>query len=133
MLEKLEILNGILELEYNEYTYEYTVLVDNNVTSLNIDYVLKEDCFINIRNNIIDSDENIVYVDVFNEDNNITYTLYVYRDDVSEVSGIDNYVKSLEIPKNIEVSPYKIQLLAVGMFLCIVIVFSIIFRRKKIN
>ena len=133
MLEKLEILNGILELEYNEYTYEYTVLVDNNVTSLDIDYVLKEDCFINIRNNIIDSDENIVYVDVFNEDNNITYTLYVYRDDVSEVSGIDNYVKSLEIPKNIEVSPYKIQLLAVAMFLWLVIVFSIIFRRKKIN
>lgn len=130
MLNDLKILNGNLELEFNEYTYEYTVTVNADVTSLDFNYVLTEDSYINIRNNNLIQDENIVYIDVYNIDTSITYTFYVYKENSETVNGIDNFVSSLEVKNNEEVSLYKVQILTTSMFLLIVIIFSIIFRRK---
>jgi len=130
MLKDLKILNGNLELEFNEYTYEYTVTVNADVTSLDFNYVLTEDSYINIRNNNLIQDENIVYIDVYNIDTSITYTFYVYKENSETVNGIDNFVSSLEVKNNEEVSLYKVQILTTSMFLLIVIIFSIIFRRK---
>lgn len=132
MLEDLKILNGDLELEFNEYTYEYTVVVKEDITSLKFDYILNNDCYINIRNNNINNEENIVYVDVYNIDSQITYTFYVYREDSKMVNGIDNFVSSLEISNNEEIALYKVQILTCSMFLVIVIIFSVIFKRKKV-
>lgn len=130
MLNDLKILNGNLELEFNEYTYEYTVTVNADVTSLDFNYILTEDSYINIRNNTLKQEENIVYIDVYNIDTSITYTFYVYKKNSETVNGIDNFVSSLEVKNNEEVSLYKVQILTTSMFLLIVIVFSIIFRRK---
>ena len=131
MLKDLKILNGILELKFNEYTYEYTVVVENNIDSLEIEYVLDEGCSIDIKSNYLKDGDNLVYLDVYDTDlNKVTYTLYVYKENSETVSGIDNYVSSLEVNKDEVVSLYKVQILTVSMFLMIVIVFSIIFRRK---
>lgn len=131
MLKDLKILNGNLELKFNEYTYEYTVVVEDDIDSLEIEYVLCERCSIDIKSNFLVNGDNFVYLNVFDENlNKKTYTLYVYKEDSEVVSGIDNYVNSLEFNKAEEVVLYKVQLLTVSMFLMIVIVFSIIFRRK---
>jgi len=53
MLKDLKILNGNLELKFNEYTYDYTVVVEDNVDSLEIEYVLSEGATIDIRSNFI--------------------------------------------------------------------------------
>lgn len=131
MIDDLKILNGNLELTFNEYTYEYTVVVDSTVTSLDINYKLKDDCYINIRNNNLDYGENEVFIDVYNVDKTITYTLYVYREDMQEVNGIDNYMKSLEVVNTESIELYKVQMLTIGIFLFITVIFSILFRRKK--
>ena len=134
MLKDLKILNGILELKFNEYTYEYTVVVEDDINNLEIDYKLEDDCYLTIRDNEIDYGENIVYLDVYNVDNLITYTLYVYKESSELTSGIDNYKKSLEIANsNNEIETYKVQLLTVGVFLIIVIIFSILFKRDIIK
>lgn len=132
MLMDLKVLNGNLELKFNEYTYEYTVTVENEVNSLEFDYNLQEDAYLSIRDNILDEEENIVYLDVYNVNDTITYTLYVYKEFTSEVIGIDNYKKSLEVSLNQEVETYKVQLLTIGVFLAIVIIFSLMFKRKRI-
>ena len=88
---------------------------------------------INIRNNNLVSDENIVYIDVYNEEKTITYTIFVYREKTEEVSGIDNFVASLQVSDVKEVSLYEMQILCCGVFLIILIVFSVIFRRKKLK
>lgn len=132
MLIDLKILNGDLELKFNKYTYEYTVVVKNDITSLDIDYTLEDGAYLNIRNNIIDEDENIVYIDAYDEEKTITYTLYVYKEDIKTVNGIENYIESLEVANTQkEVSTYEVQILCVSMFLTIIILFSIIFRRRK--
>ena len=74
MIEELDILNGVLDIKFNPYIYEYTVNVDDNINELEFSYVLNEDANIEIRNNNLD-DNNTIYVDVYNIDNTITYTL----------------------------------------------------------
>ena len=60
----------------------------------------------------------------------LTYTLYVYKENSETVSGIDTYKKTLEIANaNNEIETYKVQLLTTGVFLLIVIIFSILFKR----
>lgn len=133
MLMDLRVLNGNLELKFNEYIYEYTVKVDNTINSLELDYKLKEDAYINIRNNNLIEGENIVYLDVYNVDEEITYTLYVYKEKTEEVSGIDNYIKSLEVnSNNNEIDLYKVQILTVSIFLILIIIFLMMFKKKKI-
>ena len=132
MLKDLKVLNGNLELKFNEYTYEYTVVVEDNVNELELEYKLEDNCLINITNNVLDDYENIVYIDVYNEDNIDTYTLYVYKESIDYTVGIDNYKKSLEVINTVEVETYKLQLLASGIFLSIVIVFCIIFHKRKV-
>lgn len=130
MIEELNILNGDLELKFNEYTYEYTVKVSSDITSLEFTYKLKDDANINIRNNYLDNNS-VVYVDVYNIDERVTYTFNVYKENTISSSGIDNYKKSLEV---VDIDPnynYKVEGLCVGVFLVIVIMFSIIFKRKK--
>jgi len=131
MLKDLKILNGNLELEFNEYTYEYTITVDEDIKELNINYTLEEDCYIKIIGNKLDEEENIVYLEVYNLDETKTYTLYVYKEASSEVSGIENYLNSLEVTNLEEVSLYKVQILTISIFLVIIILFCLIFKRKK--
>lgn len=129
MLKELKILNGNLELLFNEYTYEYTVTVEDNISSLDFSYLLEENTYINIRGNNIVNDETIIYIDVYNEEKSITYTFYVYKEN-NEVFSIDNYISSLEVSKKEETSLFQVELLCCGIFLVIVILFSIIFKRK---
>ena len=131
MIDELKILNGDLELAFNEFTYLYTVKVSSEVTALEFSYKLEPDCYINIRNNVLDYGNNTVNVDVYNNAETITYTFLVYRENLDEVNGIDNYKKSLEIVETDKVDIYKVQFLAVGLFVAIIIVFCLIFKKKK--
>ena len=133
MLKDLKILNGNLELKYNEYTYEYTVTVDNDVNSLEFEYVLDDDCYVDIKDNNLEKGENIVTLDVYNVDNSITYTFYVYKESGEEVNGIDNYMKSLEVANTNNTEFYKVQILSVSLFLTLIIIFCILFHKKKVS
>ena len=132
MLIDLKITNGILELKFNKYTYEYTVTVDNNINNLEFSYELQDDCYVEIRNNELNNYENIVYLDVYNIDEFITYTFYVYKENSNEVNSIENFKESLEINGKKDMEEYKIQILSISMFLLIILIFSIMFKRKKI-
>ena len=131
MIEELNILNGDLELKFNEYTYEYTVKVNNDVNSLEFSYKLKDDVNIDIRDNYLDSNNSTVYIDVYTIDESVTYIFNVYKENTFVSSGIDNYKKSLEIVEIDSNYIYKVEGLCIGVFFVIIIIFSIIFRRNK--
>jgi len=133
MLEDLKVLNGNLELKYNEYTYEYTIRVKQDIKRLELEYKLKDDCYIEIIDNDLKNEENIVYLKVYNVDEEIIYKLYVYKEITNEVSGIDNFVESLEVNKNNDIPLYKVQILSISIFLIILILFSIMFKTKKVK
>ena len=133
MINSLKILNGNLELAFNKYIYYYTVKVDSDIVSLIFDYKLDDDWKINIRNNTLNYGNNLVYVDVYNDIESKTYTFSVYKEMTEEVNGIDNYKKSLEINNVSHLELYKVQLLGVGLFLTIVLLFTVLFKRRKIS
>ncbi len=133
MLKDLDVLNGNLELKFNEYTYEYTVTVDSDVDALELFYKLDEHANINIRDNELKTQENIVYLDVYNIDNEVTYTLYVYKKETNLTAGINSYKESLEVKAQEEIDIYKVQILAVSIFLIIIIIFTIMFKKREIK
>lgn len=131
MLSDLKVLNGTLDLEFDGSIYNYTILVDDSITSLELLYETKNNEYVVVRNNNIVDFENFVYIDVYAYDRIITYTLCVYKENSNQVSGIDSYLNSLEVQKTDNVTQVEMQCLSIGVFLGIVIIFSIIFKRKK--
>ena len=133
MLTDLKVLNGNLELKFDQYTYEYTVVVDDSTTSLELEYSLTEDTFIKVIDNDLDSYENIVYLDVYTLDSSLLYTLYVYKENTENVNLIDNYRSSLEVNPE-EVNNFvEVELLGVSIFLLILLTFTLLFRKKRIK
>lgn len=133
MLKKLELLNGKLDLEFNPYIYTYTGRVDNETYSLDFNYELNnEKAVVNIRNNALDKDENYVYVDVFLEEKVTTYTFIIYKENLQNVSKIDNFTTSLEVKKQEDISLIKVQILSISLFFFLIVLFSLMFKRKKL-
>ena len=97
MLKDLKITNGDLELAFNEYIYEYTVLVSEDVNELEMTFDLDNDCSVKVLNNEINDIDNIVNVVAYNKDSEQVYTLYVHKNTTKETLGIENYKQSLEV------------------------------------
>ncbi len=131
MLKDLKVINGTLDLNFDKYIYEYTVEVDNNVNNLELEYTLEDEYNIDIRNNNLIDGENIVYLDVYSVDYTYTYTLYVYKNSDKTSSKIDEYKKKLEVINNEKIEIYKVNILCISVFLLIVIIFSILFHKKR--
>lgn len=134
MIKDLLILNGELELKFNEYTYEYTVLVKDGIKELVFSYELNNGTYANIRNNDLSNEgENIVYLDVYDNTNTITYTFYVYKENTKTVTGIQEYISRLELKKEEDLNMLHVELLVVSCVILIIMVFSIIFHKKKVK
>ena len=130
MLLDLKVLNGNLELKYNQYTYFYTVVVDNDINKLDLEYKLEDNTKINIIDNNLDNIENLVYIKVSNNQEEVTYTLDVYKES-EEVNSIIDYKESLEINNQEEYNLLNVQLLAISIFFIIIVLFSIIFKKHS--
>ena len=130
MLEDLKVLNGNLDLPFNEYIYEYTLSVDEFTTKLELEYKLCEDCNIEVIGNNLNNDENIVTLNVYTVDREVNYILNVYKEKEENVNGIDSYMQSLEVENIKEFSLYKVQLLTISIFVILLIIFSLIFKKK---
>ena len=131
MIYDLKILNGDLELPFNEYTYSYTVKVREDVTSLEFSYKLAEDTYVEIKNNELNEKDSIVTLDVYNVNEDVLYTFYVSKESSEDVSGIENYMHSLEVGKDEELNVLNVQLLSLGVFFLITFFFALIFKRSK--
>lgn len=132
MISDLKILNGELDLEFNEYIYEYTVNVGIDVDALELQYQSTcED--IEIRDNYLNKSMNVVYLDLNNEDDVTTYKFVVYKPVIEEVNSIEDYKKTLEVVKSENIDIYKVQLLGIGIFLVIIFVFTCFFKKRKIK
>ena len=133
MLNDLKILNGNLELKFDKYTYEYTVTVDSDIDHLELSYKLDDDATLEVIDNDLTGKDNIVTLKVRNGKLEDTYTLYVRKDE-EVISGIDDYKKSLEVIKNEEIEIYKVQILGISIFLTLIVIFTLMFKKeKKIN
>lgn len=131
MLEDLKILNGKLSLKFDTYNTKYTItLNDSKDTELELEYLLKEGCNVEIEGNYLDKNYNEVTLKVFNETESETYYLYVYKNEEEEASKTVMSMTNLEEIKE-EISPYAAPGIATTCFLLILFLFTFLFRKKK--
>lgn len=131
MLQDLKILNGELSLKFDPLNTKYTVSVASDVTELEFEYVISEEDTLYIIGNDLKDDYNEVIFTVSNEEEEMSYYLYVYKEESLEVSTDINYFSSIEAPVEEEVPELALPLIASSCFLLILFVFTFLFRKRK--
>lgn len=133
MLLDLQITNGVISPKYDIYNDIYTVSVLDDVTSLDIIYDLTSDnVLVEITNNH-DLNLNDKVVNLKVSDGVTTRNIYlnVIHENAELTTGLQEYFDALEIRKKEETSMYVAPLIGASCFLILLIVFSILFHKKK--
>ena len=133
MLKDLEILNGKLSPQYDVYNNIYTISIDEDIYSLVLNYELEENAKINIiGNEDFQVGENVVYLEVYNENDKETITLYVNKKEEQKASVIDpNIIEKVEVTP--DMPKYIAPLIGGSCFLIILITFCLLFAKRRIK
>lgn len=129
MLDNLEITNGSMTPKFNKNIFNYEVYIDSDVTSLDLNYELSSDYPVTIYgNDYLTEGEGHVLIEVFDNEV-ITYTLTVYKEEVQEVFN-DNTYSSVEVSNNSFIHEHITPITITSSFILIALLFCIIFRKK---
>lgn len=134
MLDKLEVLNGELMPEFDSYNMNYSVIIDDEVNSLqfNIYSSLVNADIIVEGNNDLTYGENLVTIKVSKDGNENIYTLHVYKEkQEASVAFVDDNIETLEIKAPEKIPDYMAPLIGITCFLIILTLFVLLFKPKK--
>ena len=130
MLNDLEIINGDLSPEFDCLNNIYSVTISENVDELVMDYSVTDGYIVNvIDNKDLASGENEVYIQVIKDEEINTYTLLVYKESSEPVFNYDYNLDTVEVEK--ELPEYVAPLIGGSCFLIILIVFLLLFKKRK--
>lgn len=130
MLNDLKIINGVLSPEFDIYNNIYSVNIDENVDKLVIEYDVDSDYIVNIIDNeSLAPGNNEVYLQVIKDNEINTYTLLVYKEETDTVVNYDYLLEPLEVKE--ELPSYVAPLIIGCCFFVILLVFILLFKRKK--
>lgn len=129
---EFNVINGIMNMEYDKYNNEYTVYIEDDENHLVFDYELEdsEASIVISGNDYLVHDNNVVTITVYasNDSNSRVYTFYVNKYSEDVVSDVDNDATSLEVVKD---SFYIESLIAMISFILLLFLFYFIFLRKN--
>lgn len=131
MLQSLTVLNGELTPSFEEYNDTYTVQVNSDVFSLELDYTVTESANVNIygNENFVEG-ENKVLIEVMDSEGNLTeYNLSVMKKKVQTTNNILKEPIPVEVKK--ELPGYVAPLIALICFTLILFTFWLLFLKRK--
>ena len=130
MLLDLEILNGELSPVFDIYNDVYSVTINEDTTSLVMDYEVEDGYVVNIIDNTgLEAGENEVYIQVIKDEEINTYTLLVYKESSEPVFNYEYIPEGVEVEE--ELPEYVAPLIIGSCLLVILIVFLLLFKRKS--
>lgn len=130
MLNDLEIINGELSPEFDCLNNIYSVTISENVDELVMDYSVTDGYIVNvIDNKDLASGENEVYIQVIKDEEINTYTILVYKESSEPVFNYDYNLDTVEVEE--ELPEYVAPLIGGSCFLIILIVFLLLFKKRK--
>ena len=130
MLLDLEILNGELSPVFDIYNDVYSVTINEDTTSLVMDYEVEDGYVVNIIDNTgLEAGENEVYIQVIKDEEINTYTLLVYKESSEPVFNYEYIPEGVEVEE--ELPEYVAPLIIGSCLLVILIVFLLLFKRRK--
>ncbi len=130
MLKDLEILNGELSLEFNSLNTIYTIDVSSDTTKLELEYIASPGTEISIIGNNLTNPLNEVVITVFNDEESMSYYLYVYKEESSEVSPDLSSGTALNIATNSKIFNYAVPVISSVCFLTILLLFTFLFHKR---
>mgnify|MGYP003235290300 CR=1 FL=1 len=120
MLYNLEVLNGEMTPDFSSEVFDYDVNVDSSALTLIFNYDTCDNCKVTVYGNSnLTSGENHVLIEVYDK-KVTTYTLTVYKEKKTVVNTEDK-------PKE-----FLIPIISVICFLTILVLFYVIFHKKKV-
>ena len=130
MLLDLEILNGELSPVFDIYNDVYSVTIDDDITSLVMDYEVEDGYIVNVIDNTgLEEGENEVYIQVIKDEEINTYTLLVYKESSEPVFNYEYVPEPMEVEE--ELPEYVAPLIGGSCLLIILIVFLLLFKKRK--
>lgn len=132
MLTNLEIKNGVMTPKYDIYNDNYTVTIKDDVTTLDIYYELASD---NVEISIA-GNENIysdkgIGITLIDGINQRLIKLNVIKEDTETAATLKDYFTSLEVNKTKEMADFIPPLIGGTCFLIIIVIFSLLFHKRK--
>ncbi len=130
MLQDLKILNGEMPLKFDPLNTIYTINLTEDEDFLKIDYEIADNALVSIYGNKLTEGLNEVVLTVYNDEDLVSYYLYVYKEKPSVVMAIDTSVMGLQ-KENTELASYVIPSIASICFIFILLFFTLLFKKKK--
>lgn len=130
MLKDLKILNGEMHLPFNSLNTIYTINVKEDVTSLKLDYQIEDNYNISVFGNDLANNPSEVVLTVYNDQDMMSYYLYVYKENALEATTNIQDTSSLEIG-NKDLPNFTIPVIASVCFIIILLFFTLLFKKKK--
>ena len=129
MLYNLEVLNGEISPDFSSEVFDYNVNVDSSTLTLIFNYDTCDNCKVTVYgNSYLSSGENHVLIEVYDE-KVTTYTLTVYKE--KKETQVFSEVKTA-VDTNEKTNEFLIPIILVICFLTILVLFYVIFHKKKV-
>jgi len=131
MLKDLVIMNGDIGLSFDPLNTIYTVNLTDDANILKFQYEINENDNISIFGNELKNGLNEVVITVYNDKEEMSYYLYVYKEKTLNASeNIDTKI-ALNIVGKEKVSDYALPSISVICFLTILLFFTLLFKKNK--
>ncbi len=127
MLRNLNILNGEMPLKFDSLNTIYTVNLTTEDDYLKLDYEISDDAEISVYGNKLEPGLNEVVLTVFNNEDTISYYLYVYKEEKELATSVFKPIEKEEK----ELPNYVAPAIASSCFLFILLFFTLLFKKSK--
>ena len=131
MLLDLQILNGNMSLQFDSLNTIYTITLEDDADKLDITYEIPENANISIVGTDLKPGLNEVVLTVYNDFEQMSYYLYVEKEDTYLAIGNEDNLDKLEVVKTNSIYPYAVPLIGSTCFLLIILFFTLLFKKNK--
>lgn len=131
MLKDLTIINGDMGLKFDPLNTIYTINLTDDANILKFQYEINEGDSISVVGNELVGGLNEVVITIYNDVEEMSYYLYVYKEKLLNVNENVETKTALNIVPNESISNYALPSISVICFLTILLFFSLLFKKNK--
>lgn len=131
MLKDLTIINGDMGLKFDPLNTIYTINLTDDDNILKFQYEINEGDSISVVGNELVGGLNEVVITIYNDVEEMSYYLYVYKEKLLNVNENVETKTALNIVPNESISNYALPSISVICFLTILLFFSLLFKKNK--
>ena len=133
-MESLNVLNGIMSPKYDKYNYIYSVSIDSDVNSLDLDYEINENDQVSVYGNMdFEEGENRVVIAVTSLEETNYITLIVNKKKSETVTSELYNEVALEVQDTNYIPSYAPYLIGASCLSLIILIFCIFYVKKRNN